>query len=138
MNIRLLTLTLQCKHSKEVISFYPQISFFHGQISAGKSSIVRLIDFCLGGSLEITPAIASELVSVGLAASINEYDVLFEREAKKSNQIQVTWKDNNNVNASVLAPLQPTEQAIWGNNIYNFSDLIFYFLGLNPLKVRKS
>ena len=138
MNIRLLTLTLQCKLSKEVIVFSPQISFFHGQISAGKSSIVRLIDFCLGGSLETTPAIASELVSVGLAASINEYDVLFEREAKRSNQIQVTWKDNNNVNASVLAPILPTEQAIWGNNIYNFSDLIFYFLGLNPLKVRKS
>ncbi|MBW4576360.1 MAG: AAA family ATPase [Aphanothece sp. CMT-3BRIN-NPC111] len=138
MNIRFSTLTLQCKHSKEVIQFSPQISFFHGQISAGKSSIVRLINFCLGGSLENTPAIASELVSVELATHINEYEVLFEREAQKSNQVQVSWKNNTDVNASVLAPLQETGQPIWGSNIYNLSDLIFYFLNLTPLKVHKS
>jgi hypothetical protein len=99
MNIKFQTLTLQCRKSREVIEFSNQISFFHGQISSGKSSIARLIDFCLGGSFENTPA----------------RDV-----------------------GSVLAPIQKGQKPIWEDNVYNISDLIFYFLNVTPLKVRRS
>ena len=78
MNIKFLTLTLQCRKSREIIHFSPQISYFHGQISAGKSSIMRLIDYCLGGDLERTPALSQEAISVGLSARIGEYEVLFD------------------------------------------------------------
>jgi hypothetical protein len=116
------------------------VSYFHGQISAGKSSIARLVDFCLGGKLERTPAIGQELVSVQLSAIIEDQEVLFEREAKDSNQIQVTWRPPEGPSGSVLAPItaSPTRGPIWGNEIYNLSDLIFHLFGFPPIKVRKS
>ncbi len=58
MKIKFQKLVLLCKKSEEVIDFSRQITYFHGQISAGKSSIVRLIDYCLGGDLEKTPALS--------------------------------------------------------------------------------
>jgi len=137
MNIRFLTLTLQCKKSREVINFSKQISFFHGQISSGKSSIARLIDYCLGGELEYTPALQQELVSVVLLAKIGENEVLFERE-RSSNKIQVSWKDIDDNLWSVLAPIHPSEEPIWAGAVYNISDLILHLLNLTPLKVRRS
>lgn len=138
MKIKFFTLTLQCRKSKEVINFSPQLSFFHGQISAGKSTILRLIDFCLGGELERTPAINQELVSVELSCHIGDYEVLFEREAQASNQVQVSWKNSEGEIGSVLAPIKSTLGSIWGDSIYNLSDLIFYFLNITPIKVRRS
>lgn len=57
MKIHFHRLLLNCRQSIEEIELSAQVSFFHGKISAGKSSIVRLIDFCLGGGLERTPAL---------------------------------------------------------------------------------
>ncbi len=137
MNIKFLTLTLQCRESREVIEFSPQISYFHGQISAGKSSIMRLIDYCMGGKLERTPAISQEMVSASLSANIGNYEVLFERQAK-TNQVQVSWRNREGKVASVLAPLQAASEAIWEDNVFNLSDLIFFLAGVTPIKVRKS
>jgi len=138
LSFRFRTLTLNCRKSREIIDLSSQISFFHGPISAGKSSIARLIDFCLGGDLERTPAIKQELVSVQLSALIGEYDVLLEREAENSNQLQVNWKDSEGVLQRILAPIRPSKDSIWGDKIFNISDLIFHFLGIQPIKVRRS
>lgn len=140
MNIRLLKLTLNCRESVEEIDLSAHITFFHGQISAGKSSIVRLIDYCLGGDLERTPAITKELVSVTLYARIGEFEVLLDREARGSNQVQVTWRNRVEESARVLAPLQATADSspIWGTDVYTLSDLIFHLIGLAPPRVRKS
>lgn len=137
MKLKLGTLTLQCRQSREVIQFVENINFFDGQVSTGKSSIARLVDYCLGGDLERTPAILQELVSVTLALSIGEYEVVLEREAHGSNQIQATWQGPNDM-GSVLAPTQAAEAPIWGAHIYNLSDLLFHFLGLGPMRVRRS
>ena len=59
MKIRFSRLIMNCRESVEEIDLSAQISLFHGKISAGKSSIVRLIDFCLGGDLERTPALTA-------------------------------------------------------------------------------
>ena len=139
MKISFKTLTLQCKRSREVIEFSNQISVFHGQISAGKSSIARLIDFCLGGKLERTPALKEELVSVQLTAHIDQNEVLFEREAHGgANQVQVTWQNDAGESGSVLAPIRQGESPIWNEDIFNLSDLIFHFFGITPLKVRRN
>jgi len=138
MKIKIITLKLLCKNSVEILNFSPQITFFHGQISAGKSSIVRLIEFCFGGGLEKTPAINQELVSVELAVHINEYQILFERASQGSNQVQVTWINNAGKTYSVLAPIRASDSSIWEDDIFNLNDLIFYFMDLNPLKVRRN
>ena len=138
MKMKFTTLTLQCKQSREIIEFSPRISLFYGKMASGKSSIARLIDFCLGGDLERTPALDKELVSVQLSALVGGYEVIFEREAFGSNQVQVTWRDEAGLSGSVLAPLAATGTPIWKDQVYNLSDLIFYLLGINPLKVPKS
>ncbi len=132
-------LTLQCRQSREVIEFSPQVTYFHGQISAGKSSIMRLIDYCLGGNLEQTPAIRQELVSAELSATLGENEVLFERDVQ-SNLVQVTWQNSDGETGSVLAPLQvqTNAQPIWEGDVYTLSDLIFHLQGIRPIKVRKS
>lgn len=140
MNFRLSALTLQAQRERIFLDFSSQISFFHGQISAGKSSIARLVDFCLGGDLQRTPALGQELVSVELAARIGDYTVLFEREAQGSHQVQVTWQKESGETASALAPIHSAASAppIWGENIFNLSDLIFHLMGVTPIKVRRS
>lgn len=139
MKIQFKTLTLQCKKSREVIEFSPQVSFFHGKMAAGKSSIVRLIDFCLGGDLERTPAIQQELVAVKLAARIGNNDVVLEREAQSSNQVQVTWKGDDDYR-TVLVPTHSGsgQQPVFGTDVFYLSDLIFYLSGSPILKVRKN
>ncbi len=133
------SLSLQFKESYEAIDLAHQIVFFHGKISSGKSSIMRLIDYCLGGDLERTPAIDREFVSATLNLEVKEFDVLLERQ-DHSGSIQVTWKDQNNNMGSVNAPIISRSEInpIWGDNIFNFSDLMFYLLGYKPFKVRRS
>ena len=117
MKVKIINLKLVCRESEEFLDLNHHISFFHGQISAGKSSIARLIDYCLGGNIERTPAIKQELVSVKLLCIFNTSEVLFEREYG-SNQIQVTWQDQNSRKFSVLAPTDPSEKPIWGEDVY--------------------
>jgi hypothetical protein len=140
MKIRFYRLILNCRKSVEEIDLSAQISLFHGKISAGKSSIVRLIDFCLGGGLERTPAITQELVSVSLFCQIAGYEVVLDREGKSSNQVQVTWRATGAEPAKVIAPLQrsPDRSPIWGEDIYTLSDLVFFLLDVTPIKVRRS
>jgi hypothetical protein len=140
MRIKFNRLVLNCRQSVEEIDLSAHISFFDGKISAGKSSIVRLIDFCFGGGLERTPAITLELVSVSLHCQIEDFQVVLDREAKGSNQVQVMWQGENVESSKVLAPLQsvPGRGPIWGENIYTLSDLLFWLLGVTPIRVRRS
>jgi tetratricopeptide (TPR) repeat protein len=139
MNIKIDSLVLFCKESTEHIDLSSHISIFHGQINSGKSTIVRLVDYCLGGDLERTPAITSQLLSVELNIRIGEFNCVFEREAEKSDQVQVTWQDATGKGRSILAPNQPVNnQPILDDDIFNLSDLIFHFLGVIPPKVRKN
>jgi hypothetical protein len=134
MNIRFKTLSLQCRQSKEVLDLQFQILFFHGKVSSGKSSIARLIDFCFGGELEKTPAITKELVSVSLELTIEEYNVLLERQAE-SNQVRVTWMDLQNQGATVLAPVAPGAKPVWSKDVFSLSDMMFHLMNIGPLKV---
>lgn len=119
--------------------FCPPVSFFHGGIGAGKSSIARLIDYCLGASdFERTSAINKELVSTELAAQIEHYNVIFERSAQDTSHVQVTWTNQSGEQGSVLAPLKAATTPIWGDSVFNFTDLIFHLFGVTPIKVRRS
>lgn len=138
MNIRFKTLALTCKQSKEIIDFSPRLSLFYGKMSSGKSTIARLIDYCLGGDLQRTIAIDKELISVQLEATIEQYDVIFERPAFGSDQVQVTWTTKEGLYGSVSAPTGFSQTPIWEGNICNLSDLLFYFLGVEPLRIPSS
>ena len=48
MKFRLDSLSIRLKRETEVIPF-AELSYFYGQMGSGKTSIARLVDYCLGG-----------------------------------------------------------------------------------------
>lgn len=135
MYIHFKTLSLQCKESKEVIDLTQQVSFFHGKIGSGKSSIARLISFSLGGSLEKTSAIQSEATSVILELEVGDYQVLLERNIASDGYINATCLDQDQKSFTINAPVHNYQAPIWGDQVYNISDLIFFLLKLKVLKI---
>ncbi len=138
MNFRFNYIELTCRKSIERIDFADSVTFIHGPVGTGKSTVARLIDFCLGGRLVRTTAVRSELLSVQLLAQIGNYQVLFERETSQTTSVRVTWTESNIDIGSVLAPIVEGSEPILSENIFTLSDLVFYFAGADPVKVRKS
>jgi hypothetical protein len=137
MNFRLQKLVIQFGRSREEIGLDHHLTIFHGKISSGKSTIAKLIDACLGGSLPQVPAIKQEFVSAELSARIGQYDVLFERNAG-SRQVQVSWTSESGEGASLMAPIDNAPSPIWGDKVYGLSDLIFELAGVGPMRVRRN
>jgi hypothetical protein len=136
MRLLLDTLVLLCRSSEERVQFSPRLSFFHGEMSTGKSTIAELVDYCLGGSLQKTPAIQSELVGVQLQAVAGDVSVLIERNPGATSSVEMTWEGDGDVGHENL-PLAANEQPVIGNDIYNYSDFLLRHLGSPLLKVRK-
>lgn len=124
MSIHLTNLKLNCKSSVEQVDFSPQITVIHGEIATGKSSVARLIDFCLGGNLERTPALQEELVIAQLSLVINDYAVVIRREAQGSKQVQVSWDNGKGTFERRLVPIVKTDTPIFGDDIFTLSDLL--------------
>lgn len=137
MRIRFERLRLITKQAVVDVDLSANITFIHGPIGTGKSTVARLIDYCLGGELERTPALRSEFVSVQLSASFNSIPVQLERGADE-NSVRVTWDNENGNQGSLNAPLDAGPEPIFDRNIFNLSDLVFTFCGVEPIKVRRS
>ena len=80
------------KQSHERIEF-GVFTYFHGKIGAGKSTIARLIDYCFGGDVEMTPAMQSEFVDVTLSLVVNDSEVFLYRQ-RGAHQVQAQWTKN--------------------------------------------
>ncbi|MFK4435444.1 AAA family ATPase [Paenibacillus sp. RC21] len=142
MKIQLLNLSLNCRKAVINIPFAKGITYFYGKMGAGKSTILQLIDFCLGNELIETPALQQEFNGAELEVMINNFrQVLFHRD-KGSNQVNVTWIDSDSEESwNILVPISQKKDALplFPNSlVYNLSDLIFYLCGIQPPKVRKS
>jgi hypothetical protein len=135
MKLELKSLKLLCKKTEELIDFGERISFFHGEMSSGKSTIVEMVNFCLGGKLVKTPAVTSEVIKVQLTLAFSEKLVLFER-AISSTSIDVSWNEAGEFFLERL-PTAAAVEPIIGNDIYNLSDFILNCLGVAPIKVRQ-
>jgi hypothetical protein len=136
MKLLIGTLVLFCKQSEERINFSRRLSFFHGEMSTGKSTIAELIDYCLGGSLQKTPAIQSELVGAELQAIAGDVNVLVERNPGSATSVELIWQGHGETGRENL-PLAAGEHPIIGDDIYNYSDFLLRHLGSPLLKVRK-
>ena len=139
MKLRLNHLQLITKQSIETVEFAERLSFFHGEMSSGKSTIPALVDFCFGGRLPKTPALTSELVSVQLRVQLGDNDVLIERIPSEANHVQVSWETQDGRRSQTSAPLRPKSDArpIHRENVFAFSDLVLALLGTEVIKVRK-
>lgn len=136
MRIRLRELLIFCRDYHEVIPF-AEITYFHGQMGAGKSSIARLVDFCLGGSLDLTPALTSEFVTAQLRLVVAQSDLLLER-SRSSTFIRAQWEKDGELHDVEIPARTPAGEVVPSTGVEVLSDLFFYLAGMAPPKVRRS
>jgi hypothetical protein len=137
MRIRLIQLTVRTRRTAELVKFSSKVTFLHGPIGRGKSTVARLIDYCLGGDLERTPAIQHEFLSAELILTLGRSRCFLERAADDSQGVRVSWSTGPDQTESVHAPLAAQEAPIFGTHVFNLSDLLFALCEVTPIKVRK-
>ena len=139
MKIQLRHLIVRTRRTTEKISFSETVTFLHGPVSTGKSTVARLVDYCLGSKkLEDTPALQQEFVAAELALFLGDYECTIERAADDMQSVRLTWYGPGDDFGSVNAPLlTQDEPLIESKEVYNFSDLIFHLCGVSPIKVRQ-
>jgi len=137
MRLQLIQLMVQTKRTPEIVDFAPGVTFLHGPIGRGKSTVARLIDYCLGGELERTPAIQQEFLSARLSMVLGDVHCTIERAAEDTSAVRVNWIALDEDVGSLHVPLKAQELPILGDSIHNLSDLLFHFAGVAPIKVRK-
>ena len=130
-------LTLTCKGGTERLQFSHQLNFFYGEMSTGKSSIASLVDYCLGGRLERTPALTSELLSVSMEARIGQVSAIFERVLTDLTYLRMSWKLPDGSLQSVSVPVKAGPSPVIDDDIYGLSDLLLRLLEMPVLRVRK-
>lgn len=129
-------LKIEFQKSTERLLF-KKVNYLYGQMGAGKTSIAKLIDYCLGGELENTPAMQQEFISAKLTLLINGKVLEIERP-KDSTQVILRYKEKRQV-TRILIPARVGESEIFEDSgIFNLSDFIYVFSGIKPPKVRKS
>ncbi|MGQ3053668.1 MAG: hypothetical protein ACT6S0_17955 [Roseateles sp.] len=135
MKVKLQALRLHFRRSVETIEF-GQISFFWGKIGAGKSSIARLIDYCLGADIQLTPALQLEFNSADLSVDVEGRRLTIYRERESSNVI-AAWAEGDQV-MEVLMPARKADGVVVpGTTIEVLSDVFFHLASLPVPKVRK-
>lgn len=136
MKFRISSLTVTCKHKEEIVPF-ADFSCFYGKMGAGKSSIARLVDFCLGGGLEMTPALQNEFVAASLNLFVEGNPLELERAAN-SESLRARWTEKGARIEVVLPARKPADKPVFAPDVYVLSDLIFHLAGRTPPKVRRS
>lgn len=137
MNIRLNKLLVRTRRTIEVIPFSETVTYLYGPVGTGKSSVARLIDYCLGGDLERTPAIQREFVAAELTVELGKHHCVIERSAADTLGVRVTWTSGD-LEESLNVPLTPAAHPLAGEHVFNLSDLLFHLCGVTPIKVRRS
>ncbi len=137
MRLRLKHLIIRTRHTTERINFARAVTFLYGPVSTGKSTVARLVDFCLGGSLVRTPAIQHEFVAAELSLSLGGYSCTLERAGQDTQAVRVTWARDEEEAESVSAPLIAGDIPLIDAEVFNLSDLLFHLSGLTPIKVRQ-
>ncbi len=131
--MRLKELQLTCKKSVEPIVF-DDISYFYGELGAGKSTIARLIDYCLGAEqMVMTAALQNEFVAVALTLVVEDTELRVERE-RESHRAVASWNGSQ-----LLLPVRKAAGVVLPDTkVEVLSDLIFHLAGLAPPRVRRS
>jgi hypothetical protein len=124
---------MDCKSSQEKLTF-TNFNYFYGQIGAGKSTIARLINFCLGGDLAYTPALQQEFVAATLNLEVRGKALALMRNSGE-NQIRARWDQEGKTQEAMLkAGTQTVQGANQGPSFV--SELLFHLANIRPPQVR--
>jgi len=135
MRLRLKKLHLDLRKSIERIDL-PGIVYFYGPIGSGKSSIGRLIDYCLGGSYAWTPALQAEMVSAALELSVNDIPLTLHRD-KDASQVVAAWQNGDETLQVVIPAKTGTVEVLPATGVMVLSDLLFHLAKEEPPYVRR-
>lgn len=136
MKFNLVSLDLTLRKANEKINF-SDVTYFWGQMGAGKSSIARLVDYCLGGTIQLSPALQAEFLSAKLTVELEQSTLTVERQRDASN-VFATWQTQDGPFSAVLPARVAAGEVIPETGVETLSDLIFWLSGVNPPRVRKS
>ena len=136
MRLRLKRLVLTCKKLVVDVPF-KDFNYFYGEMGAGKSTIVRLVDYCLGGGIEMTPALQSEFVAAAIEVKVNDHSLRLER-ACGSNQVLAAWGEGDDAQQLNLPVRRAGGIVLAGTHVEVLSDLLFHLAGFEPPRVRRS
>lgn len=136
MRFRIKTLRADFRRSTEQIDF-TDFTYFYGKMGAGKTSIALLIDFCLGGRLDPTPALQSEFVAAELTVEIEGIELVIYRQYKSGTCVASWERDGEKYGLSLPAKTAKGE-VLPGTGVAVLSDLIFHIAGIEPPRVRRS
>lgn len=136
MKFRLKELVLTLHHGDVRLDF-ADFNYFWGQMGAGKTSIARLIDYCLGGDIELTPALQSEFVSATLTVSLEKSDLSIERP-RDSDRVIAVWGKGDDAYQLSLPARKAEGEILPDTGVEHLSDLLFWLSGVRPPRVRKS
>lgn len=135
MKIFLNRLELRFRRSVEVIRF-EHVNFFWGKIGAGKSSIARLIDFCLGAEIKLTPALQLEFLQATLYLEVAGRPLTIYRE-RGAGSVVAAWEEGSDFFEVIIPARVADGVVVPGTSIEVLSDLIFHLAGIPAPKVRK-
>jgi hypothetical protein len=136
MKLRVEELLVSCHRYQELIPF-ASFTYFYGKMGAGKSSIARLVDFCFGGGLDLTPALQSEFVGAALTLRVGETPLTLQRD-RGANQVRAHWTRGGEVFDTLIPARTSGGEVLPGSGIEVLSDLLFHLVGVTPPKVRRS
>lgn len=136
MKFKLISLNLALRRADEEINF-SKLSYFWGQMGAGKSSIARLIDYCLGGTIQLSPALQAEFVSATLTVELERATLSIERGLDAAD-VFATWQDDQSPYSIVVPARVAAGEVIPETGVETLSDLVFWLSEINPPRVRKS
>lgn len=80
MNIK--ELNIYTKNEVLNYHFDSRITFIYGNIGVGKTTMLSIVLYCLGGDLVETPAVKDQFVSAGLSVELNAGIYIFRRQYK--------------------------------------------------------
>jgi hypothetical protein len=136
MKFNMVSLKLSLRRADEQIEF-SKLSYFWGQMGAGKSSIARLVDYCLGGTIQFSPALQAEFVSATLTLELERATLSIER-GRDAADVFAWWEDDQGRYSVVIPARVAAGEVIPETGVETLSDLVFWLSEINPPRVRKS
>lgn len=136
MKFRINKLDLALKRADVTIPF-EDVNYFWGEMGAGKTSIARLIDYCLGGDIELSPVLQGEFVGASISLSLKRGDLTIERP-RESDRVICSWGEGDSAFQVSIPARSADGEIIPNTGVEVLSDLIFWLSGIVPPRVRKS
>jgi uncharacterized Zn finger protein (UPF0148 family) len=139
LNFRLVSLDLIFRRAEVEVPFSARLTFIHGQTGAGKSSITRIVDWCLGGDMDFTPALNDELVAAALFVEVGGNAVRIGRDREDKGHVRLSWLANDSDEPHNEVVSIQGSGADWDpEKPESLSDHLFHLAGTTPLRVPQS